>query len=471
MAVAFVRATQGNIVNSVLTLNIQVSSGSDRVLVVGLAYRSNNPAAPTSILFNGAESFLVERVGTDAADAQCFLYYLVAPTETTADVVITMPSSAKMVGFVAYFTGVDQIDPFTAESNDAQGNDAAPTIAINSAVDEICVDIMCQVSAGPDTTVAAHTEICNGAAISGGTDCRGAGQYVAGQASRTMNYTMSDTDDWSIVAGALQEPSGVTHYGAATLSGVGTLAAKGVRIFTAAATLSGVGTLTAAGVRIFTGAATLAGSGTLTALGGLLHTAAATLSGVGSLVAAGVKIVVHYGAATLSGVGVLTAKGVRIFTSSATLSGLGTLTAKGRGIFIGKATLAGSGALTVLGGLLHFAAATLSGIGTLTAAGVVLVIRYGAATLSGVGSLTAIGVRIRRGAATLSGIGSLVTLAVATLIGKATLSGVGMVTAIGTVTGGAVIHYGAATLSGVGSLSAREATGAESTSWWACWWP
>lgn len=226
MAVTFVRVTEGSIVDSALTLNIEVSAGEDRVLVVGLAYRDNNPQAPNSIVFNGTENFTLEKTALDSDGAQCFLYYLVNPSVTTADVVITMPGSMRMVGYVAYFTGVNQNDPFTAETAEAQGNNDAPTVNINSAADEICIDIMVQVSAGPDTAVASHTEICNGAATGGGTDTRGCGQYVAGQAVRTMSYAMSDSDDWNIIAGALQEPAAVVEEwlagiseGAATVTG------------------------------------------------------------------------------------------------------------------------------------------------------------------------------------------------------------------------------------------------------------
>lgn len=210
MSVSFVRKTEGNAVSDTLTLNILVT-GDNPVLIVGLAYKGNNPLTPTSIVFNGTENFTLELAGTDAADAQCFLYYLTGPTLTTADVVITMPSSIRMVGYVALFNEVHQTEPFTANTVDAQGSDVTPTIDVSSAADEICIDIMAQVSAGPDTAVAAHTEICNGAAVGGGSDTRGAGQYVVGQATRTMNYTMSDVDDWNIVAGALQEAGATVH--------------------------------------------------------------------------------------------------------------------------------------------------------------------------------------------------------------------------------------------------------------------
>lgn len=207
MVVAYVRTASGNVISDTLTLNIEVSAGSDRVLVVGVAFKEAVPQTPISIVFNGSESFSVERIAADGVDAQCCLYYLTAPSEVTADVVITIGSSELMCGFVSYYTGVDQTNPFTDATDEAQGNDGNPTVTISSDADEVCVDIMAQVSAGPDTGSGSHTEIMNIAQTTGGTDLRGCGQYAIGQASRTMDWSMSSTDHWNIIAAALQIPS------------------------------------------------------------------------------------------------------------------------------------------------------------------------------------------------------------------------------------------------------------------------
>jgi hypothetical protein len=207
MAIGFVRSTEGSTTSDPLTLNIQVSAGANRVLVVGVAYKDNNVLTPSSVVFNTTENFLVEHAGVDGGDAQCILYYLAAPTETTADVVITIGSDERVVGFVAYFTGVDQSSPFTAATAQADGTDAAPTVDVSSAANEMCIDIMCQVSAGPDSIDSnSGTLICSGDASGGGTDTRGGGQYQVGQATRSMTYGMSSDDHWNIIAGALQEP-------------------------------------------------------------------------------------------------------------------------------------------------------------------------------------------------------------------------------------------------------------------------
>ncbi len=211
MAVAFVRRTEGTVVGTTLTLNIE-ASGTDPVLVFGVAYKSNSVLTETSIDFTGAEDFTVELRATDGGDAQCSLWVLAGPSITTANAVLVFPSSVWMCGYVACFSGVDQPNPFTANTAQAQGTDNAPTVDITSDAAEICVDIMAQVSAGPDVATPAHTVMLNLAATGGGTDTRGAGQRVAGTGTRTMSYSMDGSDNWNIIAAALQEPVAVVQH-------------------------------------------------------------------------------------------------------------------------------------------------------------------------------------------------------------------------------------------------------------------
>jgi len=201
--------------------------------------------------------------------------------------------------------------------------------------------------------------------------------------------TKASTDGCHLVEADFWEVAGgVTHYGAATLSGVGTLAGIGQGLFTGKSTLSGTGTLTAIGQRTTYGKATLSGAGTLSGIGRKILTGAATLSGTGSL--AGIGRLTAVGKASLLGTGGLTAKGVITAIGKATLSGVGSLSAIG--------TL-------VSGGIIHYASAVLSGVGGLSAKGVGIF--KGAATLAGEGTLKGIGHLNAVGKATLSGIGSL----------------------------------------------------------------
>lgn len=163
------------------------------------------------------------------------------------------------------------------------------------------------------------------------------------------------------------EPPGETHEGAATLSGVGTLAGIGRGIFIGKSTLSGTGTLAGIGSFLRFGKATLGGTGLLSAIGQIFKLGAATLSGVGTLVASAVTTLI--GKATLSGTGTLSAIGSFFRYGKATLSGVGTLATIGTVVKIiyGAATLAGQGTLVAIGRLIVVGKSTLSGIGTLTA--------------------------------------------------------------------------------------------------------
>jgi len=289
-----------------------------------------------------------------------------------------------------------------------------------------------------------------------------------------------------------EEAGGETHYGAATLSGVGTLAGIPHAIFIGKATLAGGGTLAAIGRGIYIGVASLTGDGSLSAIGSFLRYAKATLAGVGTLVGKGALTaigkatltgtgslatigsflrygkamlsgqgtlaaigtvitggVIHYGSVALSGIGTLTASGVRVFQGAVTLAGSGTLAGIGHITAIGKATLSGVGTLVGIGRLIVIGKATLSGIGTLagigrgifvgtatlTGSGTLAAIgsfwRYGVATLSGTGTLAAIGRGLYAGKATLVGVGTLASSAVITVIGKVTLTGTGTLTVIG----------------------------------------
>ena len=207
MAVAWVRDVEGSVVGTTLTINIE-ASGTDAVLIFGVGYKSTSVLTETSLFFNGAEAFSIERRAADGGDAQVSLWVLTGPTLTTANAELIMPSSVRMVGYAACFSGVNQSSPFTANTTEANAVDANPTLSITSAADEICVSIMAMVSNHPNTIVTnTGTLMCNGAAIGGGSDIRGGAQREAGAASRLMDFTTDDSDNWNLIAAALQEPS------------------------------------------------------------------------------------------------------------------------------------------------------------------------------------------------------------------------------------------------------------------------
>lgn len=207
----FVRRVEGTVVGATLTISIDgTDAGADKVLVFGVAYKSNSVLTETSMKWDTAtanEDFTVERRAADGGDAQCTLWYLTGFTAKTANAELIMPSTVRMVGFVALFTGADQTNPFTGNTTEALGTDNNPTVSLTSETDETAIDVMVQVSAGPDTiTGNVGTLMMDGAAVGGGTDCRGGAARIAGANPITMDFNMSDAENWNIIAASLQEP-------------------------------------------------------------------------------------------------------------------------------------------------------------------------------------------------------------------------------------------------------------------------
>ena len=249
--------------------------------------------------------------------------------------------------------------------------------------------------------------------------------------------------------GALDPPEG-----AATLTGVGTLAGTGERVYLAAATVTGQGTLSAVGDATVEGAATVTGLGTLSAVGILVTVeGAATVTGLGTLSAAATTV--HLAAATVTGEGTLVATGsLAPIDGAATLTGLGTLAATGERVVDGAATATGVGTISATGARVYVAAATLTGQGTLIAAGVLDPVD-GTATLTGVGTLTASADSTNDGTATLTGVGTLAAAGIlVTVEGAATLTGEGTLAAAGILdpVDGAATTTGSGTLAATGAL-------------------
>ena len=110
--------------STTITVSVTVSSGSNRCLVVAV---SDIGAAPTSVVFNGAET--MTQIFTDVhptTPTRYSLYRLVNPTVITADVVATWAAGVTGRGLIAViYSGVHQTTPidnsaaFSSASADA----------------------------------------------------------------------------------------------------------------------------------------------------------------------------------------------------------------------------------------------------------------------------------------------------------------------------------------------------------------
>ena len=156
------------------------------------------------------------------------------------------------------------------------------------------------------------------------------GERIDPNDEETFDFISGD----GVSLGGHIEVEAVIHLGSATLSGVGTLAGIGRRIFIGQSTLSGIGSLSAIGLilgKIY-GSAALSGIGDLSVSSVLNMRATASLTGAGSIVV--VERTAQRGLLTLAGIGSMTAAGMRIRTGSVILVGTGLLVIRGRITFL-----------------------------------------------------------------------------------------------------------------------------------------
>ena len=203
-----------------ITISSHTVSGTNPTLIVKVEYKQNSPGSITSVFWNGTEELTMLGTEANGGDANTSLWYLAAPTATTANVVVTFTASRRAVASASTYSDVDQTNPFRAAAfNSATGTDATPTVDVVANSGEMVVDSMCQVSSGPDTATADHTQRHNDSATGGGTDTRGAGQEKSSAgATESMGWSMAGSEDWSIVAAPLQSPAGATVQGQVTAS-------------------------------------------------------------------------------------------------------------------------------------------------------------------------------------------------------------------------------------------------------------
>ena len=207
MAVAHGSTTVATGTTDPITISNHVVSGKDVVLIVKVAIGSSIVVV-SGITWNGNENFiLVKReLGNDARSE---LWFLANPTIKTSDVVVDLPSAgSRVVVAASTYTGVDKVEPLRlATAASANGTDDSPTVGIVTLNTDMVVDSLCQVSEGPDTAVGDHTERHDDSEISIGNDVRGASQEKASIGGTvTMGWTMSNADDWALVAVPLRTP-------------------------------------------------------------------------------------------------------------------------------------------------------------------------------------------------------------------------------------------------------------------------
>jgi uncharacterized repeat protein (TIGR01451 family) len=191
---------------STLTWAHTIGSGSDRVLVVGVSIR-NAGRQVSGVTYGGAPLTFIGARNNHDNTVRTEMWFQTAPTVGTANVVVTLTRSARMVGGAVSFFGVSASAPlgtFVANNSTDNGTDD-PSVVVTSAAGEMIVSALStQGSAGTVTPLAGQTQRWNRFYGTGGGDAAGFGSTAPGAASVTMGWTKTGTARWAIGAVPLQ---------------------------------------------------------------------------------------------------------------------------------------------------------------------------------------------------------------------------------------------------------------------------
>lgn len=180
-------------------------SGSNRLLLVAVAWQAITPGALVGITYNG--DALTKITGATKtfnwAHTVVELWYLIAPdTGGAYDVVITSANTVFLQGTSSSYNGVHQTTPFgtaaVAGIDDPAGSPA--TVNVSSATGELVVDacnlpmVGGTVTAGANQTkrASSYEPVTTGSSLSQSEE--------AGAESVTMSYTYTGSEPWGIVA-------------------------------------------------------------------------------------------------------------------------------------------------------------------------------------------------------------------------------------------------------------------------------
>jgi len=347
----------------------------------------------TSVTDNKGNSYSLARqqsvINIAGSRANVWIYYAKVATATaTFTVTVNFSASVLPTLGISEFSGVKATSPLDASNN---GGTGSSTSASSGSITPTgtCLYLGQVGHAGSGTTTPSTSgSWAQLVEIDENNDSQVQNiAYVIGSGAKSETWTIPNSA-WGAQAVAFQEESAggpTTHFGEATISGNGSLAASGKRITFTTASMSGAGSLGGVGRKVTFGSTSFTGVGSLESIGLRTVFGSSSISGAGSLEATGQRTAVV--SAALSGESDLAAVPLRIAVGSASLSGVGSLAAQ-----IGTAVT-------------HFGAASLSGLADMVA--VAKRIAVSGSSFTGAGGLSATGKRIAVVSAALSGVGSL----------------------------------------------------------------
>ncbi len=198
-------ATTGSVAASTLTFSHTVNDGANGILIVEIASQHGSPADPVaSVTYGGQSLSQVGAANLFGNDETADIWYLLAPTVGTANIVVNVVSSCHFVAGATDYFGVNQTAPFGALVT-TTGNSSTPSVAVTSAAGQLVVDSL--VTAGQAISIVptgpGQTQLWSQETGTAASDALGGASYQAGAASVTMSWSQSASESWALVADSL----------------------------------------------------------------------------------------------------------------------------------------------------------------------------------------------------------------------------------------------------------------------------
>ena len=124
---------------SSLTFSHTVNSGSDSILIVEVADSHGGAGDPVASVTYGGQSLTLLGSATLPNAESADIWYLLAPTVGTANVVVTLTGSCHFVAGATDYFGVNQTTPFGTLVT-ATGNSSTPSVTVASAAGQLVID-------------------------------------------------------------------------------------------------------------------------------------------------------------------------------------------------------------------------------------------------------------------------------------------------------------------------------------------
>src|SRR3990172_7868952 len=200
---------------SSLTIS-HTTSGSNRLLLVGVSFNNDNFETVSSVTWNSTENLSLVGQIANVDDARVEIWGLAAPSTGTANVVVTFSTALTQsaAAGVITFTGVDQSTPLGTFANAIGDDSTLATVNVSSAAGELVFGVVDAeyMAVTTDASQDEHWNIDRGGTSSGST--HGAGSTEAGAAPTvTTSWTLpSGSNHWAVGGVSIKPASGSSSF-------------------------------------------------------------------------------------------------------------------------------------------------------------------------------------------------------------------------------------------------------------------